>query len=106
MHNPGNTGNHAFAVVDFSLLCTTFISRRYRMKKLNNPTGTGSVSKAPVPYRVAKAAFEKAYLTDLLNWSKGNVKRAAEQAGRDRKGLYVLMNKHGLHPMSFRKRTR
>ncbi len=60
-------------------------------------------NKMPEPYRIAKAAFEKAYLTELLTWSKGNVKRAAEQAGRDRKGLYVLMHKHGLHPMSFRK---
>ncbi|MGB3975919.1 MAG: hypothetical protein WBM02_02975 [bacterium] len=60
-------------------------------------------NKMPDPYRVAKASFEKAYLTELLTWSKGNVKRAAEQAGRDRKGLYVLMSKHGLHPISFRK---
>ncbi len=64
------------------------------------------LTKMPPPYRVAKAAFEKAYLTELLNWSGGNVKRAAEQADRDRKGLYVLMNKHGLQPMSFRKRKK
>ncbi len=60
----------------------------------------------PLPYRTAKSAFEKAYLTELLTWAKGNVKRAAEQAGRDRKGLYILMTKHGLHPMVFRKRNK
>ena len=59
----------------------------------------------PLPYRTAKAAFEKAYLSDLLTWAKGNVKRAAEQAGRDRKGLYILMTKHGLNPMSFRRKN-
>jgi DNA-binding NtrC family response regulator len=64
------------------------------------------LTKMPPPYRIAKAAFEKAYLTELLTWSGGNVKRAAEQAARDRKGLYVLMNKHGLQPMVFRKRKK
>ncbi|MBN1296097.1 hypothetical protein JXA80_04905 [bacterium] len=60
----------------------------------------------PVPYREAKAKFEKAYLSDLLGWANGNVKRAAEQAGRDRKGLYILMAKHGIEPATFRKRKK
>lgn len=60
----------------------------------------------PLPYREAKAIFEKKYLSDLLTWANGNVKRAAEQAGRDRKGLYVLMAKHAINPSEFRKRRR
>ncbi len=57
----------------------------------------------PLSYREAKAKFEKMYLDHLLKWSKGNVKRAAQRAGRDRKGLYVLMEKYGIDPMDFRK---
>ncbi|HPQ39652.1 MAG TPA: hypothetical protein PLV45_04700 [bacterium] len=77
------------------------------MIQLSYPKGPGhGGSKDPIPYRQAKAHFEKAYLTDLLSWANGNVKRAAEQAGRDRKGLYILMAKHGIEPSTFRKRKR
>ncbi len=58
--------------------------------------------KEPMTYREAKALFETEYLTNLLRWANGNVKRAAEQAGRDRKGLYILMDKHGISPQDFR----
>ena len=63
-------------------------------------------SSDPLPYRDAKAIFEKKYLTDLLTWANGNVKRAAEKAARDRKGLYILMSKHGINPADFRKRKK
>ncbi|MCD4654696.1 hypothetical protein K8T06_12290 [bacterium] len=69
------------------------------------PAGSGG-SREPIPYRAAKAIFEKKYLSDLLTWSGGNVKRAAEQAGRDRKGLYILMSKHGIYPATYRKRKK
>jgi len=65
-----------------------------------------SGSSNPITYREAKAIFEKKYLTDLLKWSGGNVKRAAERAGRDRKGLYILMNKYEITPALYRKRKK
>ncbi len=41
-------------------------------------------------------SFEKEYLTRLLSRSKGNVAKAARDAGLDRKHLYSLLHKYGL----------
>ncbi|MBX5483810.1 MAG: sigma 54-interacting transcriptional regulator [Myxococcaceae bacterium] len=41
-------------------------------------------------------AFEKEYLTRLLSRCKGNIARAAREAGLDRKHLYSLLHKYGL----------
>jgi DNA-binding NtrC family response regulator len=42
------------------------------------------------------AAFERRYLTWLVNRAGGNMSRAARIAGVDRTTLYRLMEKHGL----------
>jgi len=57
----------------------------------------------PLSYSEAKAVFERQYLAELLQWAKGNVKLAADRACRDRKGLYVLMSKHGIDPKLYRR---
>jgi len=57
---------------------------------------------SPLSYSEAKANFERQYLDELLRVARGNVKMAAEIAGRDRKGLYVLMDKHGIRPAQYR----
>ncbi len=41
-------------------------------------------------------SFEREYLTRLLSKSKGNIARAAREAGLDRKHLYSLLHKYGL----------
>jgi DNA-binding NtrC family response regulator len=41
-------------------------------------------------------AFEREYLTRLLSKSKGNIAKAARDAGLDRKHLYSLLHKYGL----------
>jgi DNA-binding NtrC family response regulator len=41
-------------------------------------------------------AFEREYLTRLLAKTKGNIARAARDAGLDRKHLYSLLHKYGL----------
>jgi transcriptional regulator of acetoin/glycerol metabolism len=40
--------------------------------------------------------FEREYLTRLLSKSKGNIAKAARDAGLDRKHLYSLLHKYGL----------
>jgi len=40
--------------------------------------------------------FEREYLTRLLSRSRGNVARAAREAGLDRKHLYSLLHKYNL----------
>lgn len=56
----------------------------------------------PMTFREARDQFERQYIDELLRYSKGNVKLAAEIAGRDRKGLYIIMDKHGISPSCYR----
>ena len=42
------------------------------------------------------AAFEREYITRLMERCDGNVTQAARQAGLDRKHIYNLMTKHGI----------
>lgn len=65
-------------------------------------SGTFRRNLTPMRFTDAKANFEKQYLDELLRFVRGNVKMAAEIAGRDRKGLYVLMEKHGIRPAQYR----
>jgi len=48
------------------------------------------------PYRAARDAFERRYLSELLARHAGNVRAAAETAGLDRVSLYRLLWRHGL----------
>jgi len=68
---------------------------------------TGAAPQAPagaawrgVSYREAKQrtleSFDRAYLSDLLRRSGGNVTRAAAEADMDRKNFYELLKKYGL----------
>jgi len=47
-------------------------------------------------------AFEQEYLTRLMREAGGNVTRAAQLAGKDRRDLGKLLKKHGLTRMSSR----
>ncbi|WP_295886934.1 sigma 54-interacting transcriptional regulator [uncultured Thiohalocapsa sp.] len=61
-----------------------------------------SVSAAPTqePFAVAKAraieAFERSYLTDLLQATGGNVSEAARRADKERRALGKLLKKHAI----------
>jgi two-component system, NtrC family, response regulator GlrR len=50
----------------------------------------------------ARLEFERAYLTQILNATRGNVSRAAALAGRYRAEFYKLMRKHNLDPATFK----
>ena len=54
------------------------------------------------PLKGAKNDFERNYLIELLEFTKGNVAQAAELAGKYRADLYELLKKHGLSPSQFR----
>ena len=70
------------------------------------PSGGGSAGLPPFDegksYRQTKAEFEemfeKKYVGWLLERNGGNISAAAREADMDRKYLYKLAKKHGLHP--------
>jgi DNA-binding NtrC family response regulator len=66
---------------------------------LADSSGSGEYRK-DLSFKSAKnkwlESFEKKYFTDLMKDSKGNVSRAAQKAGIDRKTIYRIMKKHGL----------
>jgi DNA-binding NtrC family response regulator len=59
----------------------------------------------PRPFRQAKesavCAFERAYLTDLMRRSGGNLSLAARRAEKDRTTLKRLLRRHGIDPSAF-----
>jgi DNA-binding NtrC family response regulator len=62
-------------------------------------TDSGSYIKN-MPFKLAKRkwldAFEKKYFADILKESNGNISRAAQKAGIDRKTIYRIFKKHGM----------
>jgi two-component system response regulator GlrR len=50
------------------------------------------------PLTEAKEEFERGYLKDVLEFTKGNISRAALIAGRYRADFYKLLKKYRLHP--------
>ena len=74
-----------------------------RPGSIRPPADTGQPSTSvdlDVPFRKAKesliANFERNYLVALLEWSNGNVSKAARQARMDRMYLYRLLQRHKL----------
>lgn len=57
----------------------------------------------PPPLREARAAFERAYLEDLLRSTAGNVSAAARRAGVHRTELHRLLRRHGIQAGAFRR---
>ena len=57
------------------------------------------------PYKAEKAqvleAFERQYITRLMTEHKGNVSRAAQAAGKERRDLGKLLKRHGVDPRAF-----
>ena len=54
------------------------------------------------PLKAAKEDFEKNYIIQLFEFTKGNVSKAAKLAGRYRADLYDLLKKYDMKPADFR----
>jgi two-component system response regulator GlrR len=55
------------------------------------------------PLKESKADFEKSYLINILELSRGNVSKAAKLAGKYRADFYNLLKKYGIMPENFKK---
>jgi two-component system response regulator GlrR len=67
------------------------------------PFGRAGERKSPRSLKSAKAQFEKQYLIQLMQITKGNISEAGKLAGKHRADLYELLKKHGVDPDAFRK---
>jgi two-component system response regulator GlrR len=56
------------------------------------------------PLKDAREDFEKKYLMQLIEFTGGNVSRAAKLAGKYRADLYELLKKYNLNPDDYRKK--
>lgn len=79
---------------------TDFVRARAEPKGDLGPTPAPDKVDIEDPFKVAKervvASFERAYLARLLEWSEGNVSRAARKAQLDRMYLCRLSQRYGL----------
>ena len=63
------------------------------------------VQKKLMPLDEAREEHDKAYLTQILTETSGNVSRAAALAGRYRAEFYKMMHKYGINPSDFKGNT-
>jgi DNA-binding NtrC family response regulator len=68
-------------------------------------TGAGALAEAPRSYKMEKRrildAFDRQYLLRLMTDHRGNVSRAAQEAGKERRDLGKLLKRHGFDPRQF-----
>jgi two-component system response regulator GlrR len=54
------------------------------------------------PLRVAREAFDRFYLEEVMRRAGGNVSTAAKMAGRNRTDFHDLLRRHDLQAADFR----
>lgn len=87
-----NVIEHSVALTTDSLISVNLIANALRNKTSNF-----------LSFQDARDQFELDYLSKLLKLTVGNVSQAAKIAKRNRTEFYKLLNRHHLHPESFRK---
>jgi two-component system, NtrC family, response regulator GlrR len=74
-----------------------------------SPEDAAAPARLPAGYRQARAAvladFDRRFLADLLASACGNVTRAAQQAGKERRAFGRMLKKYGIRPADFRLRA-
>lgn len=63
---------------------------------------TQSPQSSLLPFKQARAEFERSYLVQVLTATRGNVSRAAGLAGRYRAEFYKMLRKHAVDPQLFK----
>ncbi|NIM01289.1 MAG: hypothetical protein GTN89_10705 [Acidobacteria bacterium] len=110
---PGNVRELRHAIEHAAILADGLIDLPHLPKTVRDdgattPTQNGE-DLASRPFREAKgmvvAEFERAYLTALMRWERGNVTAAARSAGMLRSALQRLLRKYGLKSADFRRKA-
>ncbi len=57
------------------------------------------------PLKDAREAFERNYLVQLLELTRGNISQAAKLAGKNRSDLYEMLRKYGVSPEGYRNKS-
>jgi two-component system response regulator GlrR len=68
------------------------------------PVKAGAAEEPIKPLKEARDDFEKNYIIQLLEMTRGNVSRAAELAGKYRADFYNLLKKYVISPLDFKKK--
>jgi two-component system response regulator GlrR len=86
-----NTIEHAVAITQHDV-----ISEEILLSAKDLP------EKSLKPFKEAVEEFKRGYVVRLLEFTKGNVSKAAELAGKYRADFYNLVKKHNLKPTDFK----
>ncbi len=98
---PGNVRELENAVECAVVMCTEPVISEDLVLPSQNTAETGLK-----PLRESRMDFEKRYLVQLMEISKGNISQAAKLAGKYRADLYELLEKYGIKPFDFRRNRR
>jgi two-component system response regulator GlrR len=96
---PGNV-RELENTIEFAMAMT---QRDVITEELILPSRGGPASEKLKPLSEAKADFERGYISNILELTKGNISRAAELAGRYRADFYNILKKHKIRPEDFKK---
>lgn len=103
-HWPGNVRELEGVIQRAVILASTPV---IEADHLDLPLSRERQAAGPDSFREAKARairqFERAYLTELLVASQGNVSRAAKAARMDRRAFQRLLRRHGLNRLDFQR---
>jgi two-component system response regulator GlrR len=86
--------------IEFAMAMT---QRDVITEELILPSRGGPSSEKLKPLSEAKADFERGYISNILELTKGNISRAAELAGRYRADFYNILKKHKIKAEDFKK---
>jgi two-component system, NtrC family, response regulator GlrR len=98
---PGNVRELENAVECAVVMCTEPVISEDLMLPSQSTVDAGLK-----PLRESRMDFEKRYLVQLMEISKGNISQAAKLAGKYRADLYELLEKYSIKPLNFRNNRR